>query len=167
MKTQNKGAHMEIKMFTQLSNSEIEQIATYHFNWWSQFNHNMLLSEKIAEFKDKYAKYSNKIPCGFVGFIDGKLAGFCRLRDDMLDGRYDEFSPWVSGLLVLPEFRGQGVGTNLIEYAKSLLKKFGYKSAHLWTDQAPDFYIKLGLKYVKQIEIENGKPADLFELDLT
>ncbi len=68
-------------------------------------------------------------------------------RCDMVS-RQDLY-PWLSGLYVIPGYRGQGVGAqlqnHLVEYAKSL----GFKELYLYTD-IENYYEKNGWEYIDE-----------------
>ena len=41
--------------------------------------------------------------------------------------------------MIFDEYRGQGFGKKLVEYAKQELKNMGYDKAYLWTDRRQSF----------------------------
>ena len=58
--------------------------------------------------------------------------------------------------MIFDEYRGQGFGKKLVEYAKQELKNMGYDKTYLWTDKEPEFYEKIGFIYVKDV-LKNDK----------
>ena len=45
---------------------------------------------------------------------------------------------------------------------EEILKSLGYDKIYVWTDQAPDFYIKLGFTYLQEVEKNEGGYGKLF-----
>lgn len=156
---------MEIKMFCDLDKKTLENIATLHFNQWSKMNPKLELKTKIKEFTDEYAQYNDRIPCGFAVFEGTSLVGFCRLRIVNLT-KYLHIYPWISSILILDQYKGKGYGSILVDKAKELIKAFGYPTAYVWTDQAPEFYKKLGFTFVQKVEKNDGGIAELYKYDL-
>jgi len=52
-------------------------------------------------------------------------------------------APWLAAMLVVPEHRGQGVGSNLVRALLKEAARLGVRQLYLGTD-IPDYYAKLG-----------------------
>lgn len=52
--------------------------------------------------------------------------------------------PWLLGLFVKEDYRGQGIGAKLVEAVKEAAKKHGHTYLYLDTAQAAGYYNKLG-----------------------
>jgi len=76
--------------------------------------------------------------------------------------KHTELYPWLSDVMILPQYRGKGYGKKLLEYGQQTLKDLGYKTIYVWTDQAPDFYKKLGFTYKQLVEKNEGGYGQLF-----
>ncbi len=151
-------------MFCDIDKNTLQQIATLHFNQWSKFNPQLNLQDKIVEFSNEYATTKDSVPCGFALFEENDLVGFCRLRLKNLN-KYPEIFPWISSVLILDKYKGKGYGAILVNKAKDLIQSFGYPTAYVWTDQAPDFYKKLGFTFVQYVEKNDGGIAELYKYD--
>ena len=130
-------------------------------------NNALTLEDKIKEFTDEYARRSDRLPCGFALYDSGpdreqsvELMGFCRLKSLNLK-KYPEFTPWISSLLVLKPHKGYG--RHIVEAACNILKGMGYREVYVYTDQAPDFYRKLGFEYKSEVDKNDGGRAELFK----
>ncbi|AKR57426.1 N-acetyltransferase [Youhaiella tibetensis] len=75
-----------------------------------------------------------------VALVDDVPAGSVFLTDRDLQ-THRHLRPWLAGLYVLPEFRGQGVGEALMAAALDRAAYFGYDATYLYT-AAPDYYRK-------------------------
>ena len=81
---------------------------------------------------------------------------------NILENSNPEIFPWISDVMIIEQFRGKGYGKALIQSAKDFLKKLGYETIYVWTDQAPDFYKKLGFTYLQEVEKNEGGFGKLF-----
>lgn len=80
-----------------------------------------------------HSMIENQLPVTFVAVEDGKLLGTVGIwRADLLS-RQDLF-PWLSALIVNPQYRNQGVGLALQNYVLQYCKKQGFKEVFLYTD---------------------------------
>ena len=156
---------IEIKYFCELDKSILGSIVDMHFNYWVKFNPALNKAKVEREFREEYAVSRDRIPLGIAIFKGGKIAAFCRLRAVNLKC-CPNLAPWISGLYVSPEFRGQGFGKIIVEKICKIAKDLGTKVIYVWTDQAPEFYTKLGFRFMCNVEKNEGGTAMLFCKDL-
>jgi ribosomal protein S18 acetylase RimI-like enzyme len=84
--------------------------------------------------------------CGVVAEVDGKIVGAAWTRIIPAYGHRDDDTPELA-ISVLPEFRGQDIGTKLMERLFMLLSERGYKRTSLSVQKnnpAVRFYQRLG-----------------------
>ncbi len=150
---------MKIKKFKELAKEEIEFIIDTHYNHWINFNPKMKKEDTIYKFTKLYTK--DDLPFGIVLIDNNEIVGFCVFKVENLK-KYPEIYPWISDVMIIPKYRGQGYGKKLIDLGAETLKELGYKTIYIWTDQAPDFYKKLGFKYKQKVEKNEGGFGELF-----
>jgi len=124
-------------------------------------NATLILEDKIKEFTKEYAQFDDRPPCGFAAYDNGELVGFCRLKILNLN-KYPKLAPWISSLLVLKQ--GKGYGRIIVDFACEALKEMGYKEVYVYTDQAPDFYKKLGFQFQGMVDKNDRGQAELYKL---
>ena len=79
----------------------------------------------------------------------------------------DEHSAMIGRVVVLPEYRGKGLGRRVIEEAESWLRESGYSRAVVESrDVAVPFYEKLGYK-VTSSAIIHGDTFDCIRMEKT
>ena len=151
---------MKIKKFNELTEDELNLIIDIHYEHWVKFNPKMQKENTIYKFSKLYT--TNDLPFG-IALVDDidNIIGFCVLKIENLK-KYPEIYPWLSDIMILEKYRGNGYGKLLVQYGEETLKEKGYKEIYVWTDQAPDFYKKLGFIYKQKVEKNEGGFGDLF-----
>ena len=150
---------MTIKKFSELNENEIDFLIEKHYNHWVKFNPQMEKAQAEHKFKNIYTQ--NQLPFGIALIENEKIVGFCVFKIENLK-KHPEYFPWISDIMILKEFRGMGYGRKLLECAEKILKELGFNKIYVWTDQAPDFYKKLGFTFLKEIEKNEGGCGELF-----
>jgi predicted N-acetyltransferase YhbS len=59
------------------------------------------------------------------------------------DDKHPEWTPWLAGLVVATAWRGQGVGTALVQALLAHARRLGMAQVYLGSD-GPGFYTRLG-----------------------
>ncbi len=151
---------MKIKKFKDLSSDELNYIIDIHFNHWIKYNPNMIKENTIYKFSKLYT--TDELPFGIALLDDlDNIVGFCVFKIENLK-KYPEIYPWLSDVMIIEKYRGKGYGKTLVQYGEKILKDLGYDIIYVWTDQAPDFYKKLGFTYKQEVEKNEGGFGQLF-----
>ena len=92
---------------------------------------------------------------GFVAEVDGKIVGavWVRIMNDY--GHIDDETPSLA-ISLYKEYRGFGIGTDMMKEILALLKTHGYKQVSLSVQKA-NYAAKLYLKVGFEIVRENGE----------
>ena len=103
--------------------------------------------ERFGAIKDDFA---------LVAEIEGKIVGavWVRIMNDY--GHIDEETPSLA-ISLYKEYRGQGIGTNMMKEMLSLLKTHGYKRVSLSVQKAnyaAEMYRKIGFEIARENEEE-------------
>ena len=99
--------------------------------------------ERFGALKDDFA---------LVAEIEGKIVGavWVRIMNDY--GHIDEETPSLA-ISLYKEYRGQGIGTNMMKEMLSLLKTHGYKRVSLSVQKAnyaAEMYRKIGFNIIRE-----------------
>ncbi len=99
--------------------------------------------ERFGALKDDFA---------LVAEVEGKIVGavWVRIMNDY--GHTDEETPSLA-ISLYKEYRGQGIGTNMMKEMLSLLKTHGYKRVSLSVQKAnyaAEMYRKMGFEIIKE-----------------
>ena len=129
--------------FRDITTEDLDKIINKHYTHWHQFNPAMDLEETINKFKKSFTREKG-LPIGYAFYDGDNLVGFCTLQKENLK-KYPEIYPWIS-----------------IQEIAEKAKELGYKKVYLWTDQAPEFYKKIGYTYLQQVEKNEGGYGELF-----
>jgi len=100
--------------------------------------------------------FGGKNDCGVVAELDDQFVGAAWTRIIPAYGHIDDKTPELA-ISVLPEYRGQGIGTALMTRLFELLRERGYKRTSLAVQQknaAAGFYKKLGYEIINKNDEE-------------
>jgi len=92
------------------------------------------------------------IPCGTASLVAADL----EIRDDL--------GPWLAGVYVVPEARGQGCAQRLITTVEDAARQAGYRSLYLYTHDAQALYEKLGWQRVEET-VDARRPVTIMRRD--
>ncbi len=120
--------------------------------------------------QDWFDFYSNSTQSNYESWIgEGQELVYIAKRGHEIVGTialvdFDEleefrhFKPWIAAFIVNPDFRGTGVGTQILALLEIQAQVLGIKVLHLWTEDHSAFYSKRGYQLVAS--------AKLGELDI-
>ena len=156
---------MEFIDFIDLTSKNLDLISQKHYDHWKKYSNELNLEIVKKEFKTIYNQSHNSLPIGFAMVNKNKLIGFCCLKLTNIKS-CSQYYPWISNVLIFEKYRNKGYGTKLIHEALRKLKSLKFKIAYIWTDQAPQFYEKLGFEFLKVVEKDDGTLAKLYKINL-
>jgi predicted N-acetyltransferase YhbS len=88
------------------------------------------------------ANNPNQIPLSLVALGNTQPVGTINLIAND-DPARPHLTPWLAALVVAPPYRGQGIGTRLVQTLTHHAHRLGHTHLFLGTDQ-PTFYTRLG-----------------------
>jgi N-acetylglutamate synthase-like GNAT family acetyltransferase len=95
------------------------------------------------------------LPSRLVAFDSNELAGTIVLRERGT-ATPAEFQPELGGLNVLQNYRGQGIGTELVRSGMQLALNHGYETVFVTTVVASGILERLGWEFIKIVEHQDG-----------
>lgn len=118
---------------------------------------------KQPELQVYVSDFGKKDDCCLVAEVDGKIVGavWTRIMNDY--GHIDDSTPSFA-ISLYKDFRGQGIGTSLMEEMLALLRERGYKKASLSVQKANyaySLYMKVGFTVVDENDEEYIMICDL------
>jgi len=120
----------------------ITQLASWFYHEWGIRNPD--LSIDVIEENLRRRLNRDRLPLTFVGFQDGVPVGSASLKIREME-IYPQYIHWLGTVYVLPEYRDQGVGSQIVEHAISEAKKLGnINELYLYTSDRERFYTRLG-----------------------
>lgn len=137
----------------------INEIALLWAKEWIPEANEADVEKKIFKFKDRVS--TDKPPFVLVAHKDNILIGSAGLSEHDLDRRPD-LTPWLIGVLVKPEYRKQGIATDLIQSVLKKANNLGYKRIYLHTEEAHGLYEKLGWIFLEHTINDQGLDSDIY-----
>jgi predicted GNAT family acetyltransferase len=105
-----------------------------------------------------------KIPQSFVLLVDDEPVGTASITAHDLEERPD-LTPWLAGVFVVPEARGQGYACQLVAAVEEEARRASISTLWLYTNTAERIYARVGWRTVETI-LHDGKPHALMRRDL-
>jgi GNAT superfamily N-acetyltransferase len=119
----------------------VPTIAAWHWAEWGRTDPGGSLERWTAGLRGRVGRHV--IPTTLVAFLGGEPVGSVALVEyDMAIWR--QFSPWLSGMYVLAEHRGRGIGSALLAACEREAAALGIESLFLYTHSAEQFYRRYG-----------------------
>ncbi|AKT43664.1 GNAT family N-acetyltransferase [Chondromyces crocatus] len=145
----------------------VEPLAQLHHAEWSGMLPWFTHDDALAEFRDH--AQSRSFPTTFVAVAGTQLLGSASLiaRDlpeEDLPG-FGAVTPWLASVLVLPGWRGQGIGGALVEAVVAHARGLGVPRLHLFTEGQEAFYLRSGWSELHRFTLR-GAPATVMVREL-
>ena len=132
----------------------VPTIAHWHHEEWGYFNPGDSVEKRITNLQTHLGR--EQIPTTFISLSGGILLGSASLVAHDMDTRMD-LSPWLASIYVLPENRGQGIGTALVERVIEEAVELGIETLYLFTPDRKGFFASLGWSVVEHTEYREQK----------
>jgi predicted N-acetyltransferase YhbS len=116
-------------------------LAAWHHQEWGRLMPEWSHEQALAELQSHTGRC--QVPTTFVALEDGRLVGSVSLLEDDLDG-WEDLTPWLASLYVIPERRGQGLGTRLVKRVIEEAAALCVPTLYLFTAGQQAFYERLG-----------------------
>lgn len=139
-------------------------------NWQVDHYHRSFPSFDHDDWLDFYGPHmrgqNGPLPVVLGAFDAGDCVGTVAVveRDDLDD--VDAYTPWIAAMIVDPERRRRGTGSELLRAALGRCRDLDFGRVYLWTHDMENWYRRLGW-----IEVETRTfrevPITIFSLDLT
>ncbi len=142
----------------------VDALGLWSFDTWFKY-HPLGTTRKSQILKYKRHFNINTLPLTLIALTeDNKLIGMCSLIED--EGIRCDLKPWLSTLYVVPSYRKQGVGKELISAIKKIARKMNYEVLYLLTSpESIGYFAKLGYSFIEESEL-NGHPVSIMEISL-
>ena len=90
---------------------------------------------------------------GFLAYSGSRPVGVALLRDHDL-AAFQELTPWLSSLFVLPSFRGMGLGSQLTREVELAALERDVRRLYLYTLNQERFYGGLGWQLLESFSLD-------------
>jgi predicted N-acetyltransferase YhbS len=108
---------------------------------WGHYRPEVTLEQRVAQVRN--ACRTAAMPCAFAAVEGSTFCGGAMLVEHDMDGRSD-LSPWLSGVIVKPEYRRKGVGSALVRRVEREAAELGAGTLYLQTHDKEAYYAALG-----------------------
>jgi predicted N-acetyltransferase YhbS len=117
-----------------------------HEEWWTDKPEH---TAQTMEARLRQASGPAASPLSLVALVEGEPVGTVNLVEND-DADRPHLSPWLAALLVIPEHRGNGIGSMLVRSLVGAATRRGVGGMYLGTD-IPGFYARFGAEVHEQV----------------
>jgi len=105
------------------------------------------------------------VPLTLVAVEDTMPVGSVSLKMDDLPPRPD-LNPWLASLYVIADYRGRGIGNELLQAAQDAARSAGISRLYLYTHTANALYERDGWSKTGTFEQEDGIVETIYHKDM-
>jgi GNAT superfamily N-acetyltransferase len=105
------------------------------------------------------------LPVGLIAFDDDQLCGIAALKAHSLS-THTHLSPWAAAGLVLPTFRGRGIGASLLQALEEVARGFGYATMYCGTATAIGLLERNGWQFRERVRYD-GEDVSIYQKALS
>jgi GNAT superfamily N-acetyltransferase len=138
----------------------VDVVARWHWDEWGHTDPGGSLQSWTEGLRQRTNR--DRIPATYVALDEDELLGSVTLVEHDMSTRLD-LSPWLAGVYVKPERRGQGVGSALVRHATECAAQMGVQRLYLYTRSAQGFYEKLGWQHLAEDHYE-GRRVSIMQI---
>ncbi len=122
-------------------------LAQWHGREWGHLYEDWDATVALGEF---LAEPDEGIPVTYVAVEGDEVIGSVSVVTGDLPGAPDEWNPWVASLIVAPEWRGEGLGSRLIERAVEAARESGAPEVWCLTEERQSLFERNGFERVEE-----------------
>ncbi len=127
----------------------VPTIAKWTFDTWGQHLHpGLTLAEAVEETRQECGEQG--VPSLFVALAGGVAVGTASLIAEDIPSR-SELAPWLASVFVLPEWRGRGIASRLIQCVEQEARASGIARFYLYTPDQQALYRRLGWQDIERL----------------
>lgn len=119
-------------------------LAQWTYAQWSKYDPELTVARVTESLEQRFNR--EKIPLTYVALDGNKPIGMATLKESIRVSGYKNKTPWLGSFYIIPEYRNQGVGSELLAAIYESAKKLGYNTIYLFSsdlDMVP-WYSKQG-----------------------
>jgi GNAT superfamily N-acetyltransferase len=90
-----------------------------------------------------------RVPLTIVLLRDSQPIASASLKKSEME-THPQFLHWLGGVFVHPEYRQQGIGSRIVEFAANEAKKLSVNELYLYTRSHERFYTRLGWQVIER-----------------
>jgi GNAT superfamily N-acetyltransferase len=102
-----------------------------------------------------------QLPVGLIAFYEDQLCGIAALKSHSMS-THPHLGPWAAAGLVLPPFRGRGVGSSLLRALEEVARDLGYSTIYCGTATAIGLLERNGWQFMEGVRYD-GENVSIYQ----
>lgn len=137
-------------------------LAEWFYDEWGRSEADMSLS-KMQSILEEYLN-TDRIPLTIVTMRDSKPIASASLKIQEME-THPQYLHWLGSVYVHPQYRRQGVGSRIVQYAAGEAQKLMVQDLYLYTRNQERFYSHLGWQAIER-PAYHGRTAIIMKRNL-
>lgn len=135
-------------------------LAQWTYDSWSQYDPELTLDRAMESLIQRFNR--EIVPLTLVAFDGDTPVGMVSLKEQIRVPGYADKTPWLGSLYVIPTYKGQGVGKQLMQAIHAKADELGFENIYAFTSEADKvtWYEKLGWRQFN-VDTFHGNPVFL------
>lgn len=125
-------------------------VASWVFSEWGHEIGQVTQEEITDEFRGHLNR--DRIPLTIIALLDDRPAGTASIYSQDMEEVHPELSPWLAAVYVPPQYRDQGIGSELVKAIEDIAKNLQIRELYLFTPDKEHFYAHLGWSILDEID---------------
>lgn len=125
----------------------IPTLAVWFYAEWGHSNPD--LTQATIEGNLKQRLYRDRVPLVSVLLRDDSPIASASLKIQEME-THPQYLHWLGSVYVLPEYRGKGIGSKLVQYFVDEAKRLAVHDLYLYTRSHENFYSHLGWQPIER-----------------
>jgi len=130
----------------------VSTVAIWVLREWGHLTPGWTLDQVIEEYHARAQR--DAIPLALIALVEGRPVGTASLIAHDMTSR-PELCPWLAAVYVLPEQRGQGIGSRLVRSIEQKARLLEIGTLYLMTPDRVAFYQRLGWVEMERTNYRN------------
>lgn len=128
----------------------IPELAGLLYAEWSDLYQGIGMTEDGLQAVLRERTATDRLPLTLVVVRDGEILGVGSLKLAEPDTK-PGLSPWIGGLYIKSQYRGQGLGRMLVQALEAKASELGVERLYLSADSAVNFYASMGWSVLEHL----------------